>query len=78
MPIVRQGGSNPYAGKVMTTQGYREARPPLCMVCGQRKDGIYTINGNGQQVCPDCASPKDRKALQGDCGDECDCESAPG
>jgi len=77
MSVIRQGGSNPYQGKVMTSMGMREARPPLCMKCGERKDGIYTINGNGQQVCPDCAGPKHREALTGVCDPEnCACGNA--
>ena len=68
MAIRKEGGSNPYAGKVMTTFGYRESRPPLCMKCGQRRpDQIYTINGNGQVTCADCASPQDQAILKGCC-----------
>lgn len=63
MAIIKQGGSNPNAGKVTTTMGLRERRPPLCMSCGQRNPGIYTINGYGQQVCPDCAGEKHRLVL---------------
>lgn len=79
MAIRKEGGSNPYAGQVMTTMGYRAPRPPLCMKCGQRKDGIYTINGNGQQVCPDCASPSDREVLTGVCCEDgpCDWDDEP-
>ena len=79
MAIIKQGGSDPYKGKVMTTMGYRAPRPPLCLVCGERKEGqLYTINANGQQVCADCASPKDRVVLTGcdpencACGEPCD------
>lgn len=80
MAVIKQGGSNPYKGKVMTTMGYREARAPLCMACGERKDGIYTRNGYGQEVCPDCASPNDREVLVGKCDPEnCACgEKADG
>lgn len=74
MAIVKQGGSNPYAGKVMTSMGYRDPRPPMCMQCGQRKDGLYTVNANGKEVCPDCASPRDRELLKGTCDPEnCAC-----
>lgn len=74
MAVIKQGGSNPYQGKVMTTMGYREPRPPLCMKCGGRKPGLYTVDGNGQQVCPDCASPADREILVGKCDpDKCAC-----
>jgi len=70
MPIRKEGGSNPYVGKVMTTLGYRESRPPLCMQCGERRsDQIYTISGNGQVICADCASPQDRAILKGCCED---------
>ena len=67
MAIVKQGGSNPYAGKVMTSMGYRESRPPLCMSCGERKEGLYTVNANGQQVCADCAGSRDKAVLRGCC-----------
>ena len=64
MAVIKQGGRNPYSGQVMTTMGYRAPRPPLCMVCGERKaNQIYTINGNGQQVCADCGSPYDREIM---------------
>ena len=83
MAIVKQGGSDPYAGKVMTTMGLRDRRGMLCMVCGERKDGNFTVNGYGQPVCPDCASPKDRIVLTGcdpetcACGESVDAESDP-
>ena len=77
MAIIKIGGSKPNAGKVLTTMGYREPRPPLCMKCGQRKPGgLYTVNGNGQTVCPDCAGEKHRVVLTG-CEDvECACGKA--
>lgn len=81
MAIKKVGGGNPYAGQVMTTQGYRAPRPPLCLVCGQRKEGqIYTINGNGQQVCADCAGEKHAqvlKACANGAGDDCACHDEP-
>lgn len=75
MAIRKEGGSNPYRGKVMTTMGYRAPRPPLCMSCGGRKeDQIYTISTNGQVICADCASPKDQGILKGCCNpDTCAC-----
>lgn len=68
-------GVNPQAGRVMTTQGYRERRPPRCMKCGERKDdGLYTVNPNGQAVCPDCAGAKHAAVLKGtSCGPDCTC-----
>jgi len=63
----------------MTTMGYREARPPVCEKCGERKDGMYTQNGNGQWICPDCASPQDRDILRGTCDPEtCACGKVEG
>jgi hypothetical protein len=73
MAVVKQGGSNPYAGKVMTTMGYREPRPMLCKVCGERKDGLFTVNGNGQEMCSDCAGPKNRLVLTGCEDQDCAC-----
>jgi len=67
MALVKQGGGNPYVGQVMTTAGYKSSRPPLCMVCGERRPGqLYTKNGYGQDVCADCASPHDREILKAD------------
>lgn len=78
MAIIKQGGSNPHAGLVTTTMGLRGHRPPRCLVCGERREGqLYTVNANGQEVCADCASPKNRVVLAptcGECGDEgCAC-----
>lgn len=48
----------------MTTIGLRAARPPLCLVCGERREGqLYTVNPNGQVTCADCSSPLDRDVL---------------
>lgn len=65
MAVIKTGGSNPYAGKVMTSMGYRDARPMQCMQCGERVDGLFTVNANGQPVCPDCAGPNHRVVLTG-------------
>lgn len=75
MAIKRQGGQDPNRGQVMTTMGYRAPRPPLCMRCGQRREGqLYTVNANGQEVCADCASPSSRDLLKGTCDPEtCPC-----
>lgn len=56
MSVNRQTG-------VTTTMGLRDHRPPRCMKCGERKDGLFTVNPNGQEVCPDCAAPKHREVL---------------
>lgn len=54
MPLIKQGGSDPYSGQDFTTTGYKAHRPPVCMKCGERKKGLYSINVNGQLVCADC------------------------
>jgi len=65
MGVIKQGGSNPYAGKVMTTRGPKEPGKRLCYVCGQMKpDGLFTVNANGKIACPDCAGSS-RGALRG-------------
>jgi hypothetical protein len=64
MAVIKQGGSNPHEGQVMTTMGYRAPRPPICRVCGERREGLYTINGYGQEVCPVCAGEKNADALR--------------
>lgn len=64
MAVIKQGGTNPLAGKVMTTRGPRDPDLRLCYGCGQKKpDGLFTINGYGQVVCPECAGPKHKGAL---------------
>ena len=64
MAVIRQGSKSPYAGKVMTTRGPRDPDKRLCMQCGEMKpDGLFTINGYGQAVCPDCAGPKHARVL---------------
>jgi len=80
--IIKQGGSNPYDGQVMTTQGYKNRRPPRCQSCGGFKEGLYVQNGYGQFVCPDCAKPSERVILTGcdpescACGEPCDGDEA--
>ena len=78
MAIIRQGGSNPYPGKVMTTRGFRDASAErLCYGCGQYKvDDLFTIDANGKVVCPDCAGSKGEGVLRQECADpnSCACE----
>ena len=76
MAVIKQGGSNPYSGKVMTTQGYKEHRAPVCTSCRQRKEGqLYTVNANGQTVCADCSGRYGEGVLKGVCSeDECACD----
>ena len=50
-------------GRTMTSRGPRPVRDLLCYVCGERKPGVFTINGQGQQVCPDCSGPSSKKVL---------------
>ena len=78
MAIVKQGGTNPNSGSVMTSMGYRQYRPPLCQKCGERKpDQLYTINANGQQVCADCAGRVGEGVLRQTCDPEtCACGKA--
>lgn len=63
MAVIRQGGNNPHSGKVNTTMGLYEPRPPLCEKCHERKDQLYTKNVNGQTVCADCAGSAGRGVL---------------
>lgn len=82
MAIIKQGGArsenSPLRGQVLTTMGLRGHRPPLCMACGQRKPNqIYTQNANGQVVCADCASPRDRELLTYCDSESCGCGKHP-
>lgn len=64
MAVLKQGGHNPFAGKVMTTTGPKDPDKRLCYGCGLKKpDGLFTMNANGQYVCPDCAGSRSRAAL---------------
>ena len=68
MAVIRQGG-NPLRGKMMTTTGPKDFSR-RGMKCGEKKDdAIFTINANGQAVCGDCMSPKDRRVIRADCED---------
>ena len=58
MALIKQGGEDPNAGKVMTTMGLREYRPAICPLCRERKPGTYTVNDNGQVVCGDCSGAR--------------------
>jgi hypothetical protein len=67
MAVVKQGGSNPYAGSVNTTMGMRSRRPPECALCRERKDAeLYTVNANGQVVCSKCSGSLGRGVLTPD------------
>lgn len=64
MAVIKQGGTNPYPGQVNTTQGMKEKRPPVCPLCRERKDGLYTMNANGQIVCAACSGRFGRGVLE--------------
>lgn len=65
MSVIKQGGSNPYAGKVMTTRGPQEFRR-RCMGCGEyREDGLFTVRDDGKAVGPCCAGSKQFSVLDG-------------
>lgn len=73
MAIKKVGGKNPNAGKVTTTMGLRDRRPPLCMKCGERRPGqLYSVNANGQEVCADCAGDREQAVLAPAACAECD------
>ena len=64
MAISRQGGGDPLGGKLMTTMGPRDPDKRLCYQCGQKKsDDLFTVNANGQAVCPECAGTKGKGVL---------------
>lgn len=67
MAIIRQGGGNPHSGKVMTTMGLKDMDKRLCYQCGEKKpDDLFTVNANGQVVCPQCAGTKGEGVLTSD------------
>ena len=68
MALIRQGGASPEG--VLTTQGLKANRSPLCHKCHQRKPGLYSINVNGQPVCADCAGSVGHGVLQEDMSDK--------
>lgn len=52
-------------GQVETTTGLKPYRPPICIVCGERKEGeIYSRTPNGEPVCPTCAGSHQRALLE--------------
>lgn len=66
MAVLKQGGGNPYAGKVMTTNGPKDPDKRQCQACGLAKtDELFTIDANGKAVCPACAGSNARRALLG-------------
>ena len=74
MAVIRQGGAGSLPdGTIMGTMGPRKGRSQPCQKCGERKEGTYTINVNGQIVCPDCMSSKDREVLNGCDPEFCAC-----
>ena len=74
MAVLKQGGSNPYSGQVMTTMGYMKPRPPVCTKCRERKEQLYTRDANGQLVCADCAGSMGIGVLKGVCvNGDCPC-----
>lgn len=74
MAVIRQGG-NPMSGKVMTSMGLKDIRPPICNKCRERKEGqIYSRDANGNFNCEDCAGNKQKEMLKGSCDPEkCAC-----
>lgn len=73
MAVVRQGG-NPNVGKVMTTTGLKEARPPVCTNCRERRPGLYTLDANGSLVCGQCSGSFGEGILRDKCDpDTCAC-----
>lgn len=64
MALIRQGGSGSVPGKVNTTMGMRDRRAPVCNTCRERKAGqIYSRTANGEFICYDCASPRQREMI---------------
>lgn len=57
----------------MTTRGQRPVRDLLCYKCGNRRPGIFTVNANGQQVCPECAGSIGSGVLQTCDPENCAC-----
>ncbi len=67
MPLIKQGGTNPYTGQTLTTTGYKNHRPPVCTKCRERKeDELYTFDANGQLVCASCSGNYGRGVLRPD------------
>lgn len=74
MAVIRQGGAGALPdGHIMGTMGPRKGRSQPCMKCGERKQGNYGVNANGQIVCGDCMSPKDRVVVTGCDAENCGC-----
>jgi len=65
MAVVKQGGQ-PYSGKVWTSNGPKDRRPPVCAQCRERREGLYTISVNGQLICGQCSGEYGRGILTPD------------
>lgn len=80
MAVIKQGGANPNAGLTTTTMGLKQRRGERCRRCGQFSNENMTISPNGDIICVECASPKERIVLTGcdpencSCGQELDAE----
>lgn len=60
MGVIRQD-----PGKVMTTRGLKDRKYRQCGQCGlDKEDSLFTMNPNGQFVCPDCAGAKHAATLR--------------
>lgn len=75
MAIIRQTGHTANAGRVTTTMGLREPRPPVCTRCRERRENVlYTIDPNGQIICGECSGSIGAGVLKGVCDpDNCAC-----
>lgn len=67
MAVLKQTGPDPFAGKTLTSRGYRDnSERRLCYECGEyKRDDLFAVSANGKPICSDCASPRNRRALLG-------------
>lgn len=63
MALKKEGGSNPYAGQEWTSTGPKGRRPKECWKCRERKDGLMTVDPNGQLICAECSGAYGRGIL---------------
>ena len=73
MSVINQRDS----GRSVNREGAPVSNKRQCMQCGfYKNDALFTMNANGQLICPDCAGPRNRAVLRQTEGAESDTSGA--
>jgi formylmethanofuran dehydrogenase subunit E len=41
--------------EITTSDSIKKSKPPICRTCRERREGLYTLDANGQPLCSVCA-----------------------